>query len=586
MKLKKIITQSLAETSFFSPEEAHTCAETLSAPPQTSMGDLAVPCFPLAAKHKKSPAAIAVELTSQIKPNELIERAQTVGPYVNLILNRPTVTKIIINEVLHERENYGRLDLGKNQKVVIDFSHPNIAKPFHFGHLRSTNLGADLSRIFNFTGYDVFRKNYLGDWGTQFGLVIYAWQKYGSEDLLSKEAINHLVNLYIRANQEAEADTQVWEKAKQLFQRLENHDPEIHSLWKRFRELSIQAFQKTYKRLGTQFDSYEGEASISPKVNTIIDRFIQAGIARQQDGAIVVEVSDLLNREMSPLVLRKSDGSSTYGARDCAEALNRWENHQFALNLYVVSRQDDYFTQVFTALKKLALAEQWEINWAERCEFVSFGFVKGMSTRKGTVVWLDDVLNEARDRARQIRLEKMQRNPSAFPELSEEELEQISEAVGLSAILYFDVSAQRLRDIVFDWDTVLNFEGNTGPYLQYTHARIAGIFRKSSNLGNILTELDDLNWKALTSNEEWQLVMKLREIRTALNAAVRYREPFYIAQYGFQLCSIFNNFYNNHRVINPDDPTLTQARLALCASVQIVLRNTLNLLGIKPLEVM
>ncbi len=585
MPITSHVAQALCAALEYAPERAAEVERALTEPPNLALGDLAFPCFALARQLRTAPPKIAAELATRLAGDALIERAVAQGPYVNVFLHRSEAARRVLAGIFTEPERYGSRNAGGGQVIVLDFSAPNIAKPFHFGHLRSTNIGAGLARIFSFMGYRVVRKNYIGDWGTQFGFVIYAWQKWGDLAALQARAIEYLVELYIRANKEAEADPGVREQARYLFLRLEQGDPDIAALWQQFRELSLAGFMKTYQRLDISFDSYEGEASVNHLVDAVIERFVKAGVAEESQGALVVQVSAVLGREIAPLMLRKSDGASTYAARDCAEAIDRWERYGFSANVYVVSRQEDHFAQLFAALTRLAAAEQWESHWPATCENVSFGYVRGMSTRKGEAVWLEDVLDEARDRARRVREEKSAANPRAFPALSPAELEHVSESVGQAALLYFDVSSRRLSDVTFDWDTVLQFEGNTGPYLQYSHARMGGLFRRAAEqgLGGVQPSLavgDAL------ADAEWALVLKLRVFPDAVAQACDQREPHEIAQYLYQLASAFNAFYNNHTILDAADPATTRARLALVHASQVTLANGLKLLGIRPLECM
>jgi arginyl-tRNA synthetase len=583
MPINDHVAQVLCAALNYGSERAPEIARALTEPPNLAMGDVAFPCFALAKEQRAAPKAIAEKIAGCIAPDELIAKATAQGPYLNLYLDRPAAARRIVGEILRHPDTYGSHNLGQGEVAVIDFSAPNIAKPFHFGHLRSTNIGADLARILSFTGYRVVRKNYIGDWGTQFGFVIYAWQKWGDEHQLRERAIDYLVELYVRAYRESESDPAIRDQARNLFLRLERGDPDIAALWQQFRELSLAGFMKTYERLDVAFDTYEGEAAINHKVQPTIQRFLRAGIAVQSQGAIVVEVSDVLGREIAPCMLQKSDGASTYAARDCAEAIERWEKYGFAANIYVVSRQEDHFAQVFAALGKLGKAEGWSTDWPSRCENVSFGFVRGMSTRKGEAVWLADVLDEARSRAERVRAEKAAANPRGFPDLPESALRAVSEAVGQAALLYFDVSSRRLTDITFDWDTVLQFEGNTGPYLQYSHARMSGIFRKAAESGLGAGPADT---RLLVTDEEWALVQELRGFGPALRRAAEQREPFEVAHYLHGLASVFNTLYNRHVVLDENDPARSRARLALVGAARSVLASGLRLLGIQPLEYM
>lgn len=580
------IARVLCAALDYAPERAGEIAGMLTSPPDPAMGDCAFPCFQLAKTLRTAPPKIAAQLAATIRPDGLIAAVAASGPYLNIHLDRRAVAREVLGAVLADPEGYGGSRAGEGALVVLDFSAPNIAKPFHFGHLRSTNLGADLARILAFRGHPVLRKNYIGDWGTQFGFVIYAWQQWGEEQLLEERAIDYLVELYVRAYRASEADPGVRERARELFLRLEQGDPQITALWQRFRDLSLAGFMRTYRRLGIGFDDYDGEAAVNPLVEATIQRFVRAGLAEESEGALVVQVSGVLGREIAPLMLRKSDGASTYAARDCAEAINRWERHAFSANIYVVSRQEDHFAQVFAALKLLGDAEQWPVRWPDACENVSFGYVRGMSTRKGEAVWLEDVLDEARDRARRVREQKSAANPRAFPALSAEELGHVSESVGQAALLYFDVSSRRLSDVSFDWDTVLQFEGNTGPYLQYSHARMCGIFRKATEQGLGDGRQLPAEWPGAPADQEWALVLALRGFGAAVERAATEREPHEVARYLHGLASTYNAFYNHCIVIDAGNPAITQARLALVRACQAVLARGLALLGIRALETM
>lgn len=548
-------------------------AENLTTPPDPSMGDLSYRCFELARELKKSPLRIAEDLAQKITPDSLIKSAVASGPYLNFTLYREGVLASVL-ETDVEKQN-----IGKGEVVVIDYSHPNIAKPFHFGHLRSTNIGADLARMYEYLGYRVFRKNYLGDWGTQFGYVIYSWLKYGKKEILEERAVDYLVELYIQGMKDSEKDQKVTKKARNYFSLLEAGDPEILQLWESFRSLSIKNFKETYHRLGVHFDSYDGEASISPQIPGLVQRFKDAGLVKESDGALIVDVGDLIGKPIPPLMLLKSDGSSTYAARDCAEALDRWEKHGFHLNLYVVARQEDHFSQVFAALKKLSQAEGWETDWTDRCITVPFGYVRGMSTRRGKVIWLSDVLDEAKFRARGMRIEKQK--TTSLEEVSEETLETLSEQIGQAALLYFDVSSLRKTDVSFDWNSALRFEGSTGPYLQYAHARISGVFRKAESFPP-----NDGKDEEPIEDSEWGVVLKLRKFNSEIEWAVQCKEPFYLARYLYDLSSQFSTFYQSCKVLNLDHLGTSYRRLQLCQSVQKTLATGLRLLGIEPLDVM
>jgi arginyl-tRNA synthetase len=585
MQINEHIAARLCAALDWPADRAPAVAAALVSPPDAALGDIAFPCFALAKERRQAPPLIAKELATRLAADEVIARAVAAGPYLNVFLDRTRVVPAVVAAAFADPSGFGRRGSGTGRTAVVDFSSPNIAKPFHFGHLRSTNIGAGIARLLEFQGYRVVRRNYIGDWGTQFGFVIYAWRRWGDEAELAARAIDYLVELYIRAYRESEQEPAVRDEARNLFLRLEQGDPEIRALWARFRELSLAGFRDTYRRLGIEFDSYAGESAVNDAVGPVIERFIAAGVAVESEGALVVPVADVIGREIAPCMLRKSDGASTYAARDCAEALARHAAFAFDANIYVVSRQEDHFAQVFAALGKLARAEGWADAWPARCENVSFGFVKGMSTRKGEAVWLDAVLNEARDQARKQRVEKSAANTRAFPELSGAELDAVSEAVGLAAVLYFDVSARRMTDVTFDWKTVLQFEGNTGPYLQYSHARMCGIFRKAAAAG-LAAGTDHADLACLGNDEEWALVLKLLAFAPTAERAAREREPFEVARYLNELAADFNAFYNAHHVIDEAEHARSRGRLALVAAVRGVLATGLGLLGLTPIETM
>lgn len=570
------------------PLPGQEIARALGTPPKPAWGDVTISCFPLGRALGTDPARLAARLAAHLEQDPLVRAAETRGAYLNLFLDRPRTTRVVIEEVLRRGDAYGRQNRGNGQTIVLDYSSPNIAKPFHFGHLRSTNLGACLARIWEALGYRVWRQNYLGDWGTQFGLVMHAWRAYGDETRLAGDAVGYLVELYVRATREAETDPAVRRSARSLFKRLEDGDPELAALWARFRELSVAELRRTYARLGFDFDSYDGEAAMNGRVAGVIERFLRAGVATISAGAVVVEVADVLGRPIAPCMLRKSDGATTYAARDCAAAIDRWERHHFAANVYVCARQEDHFAQVFAALGKLALAEGWPEIWPERCENVSFGFVRGMSTRRGTAVWLNDVLDEARDRARALHAGKGAPPPAPVLEASAGAPDETSETVGQAAVLYFDVSARRMTDLTFAWDDVLRFEGNTGPYLQYTHARICGVYRKLRPAAEVAAALrsEPVDVGRCCSAEEWAVVLRLSDFPRAIDTAAARREPSEIASHLIALASEFNRFYHARRILAAPEPGRTRQRLQLAEATRTVLASGLGLLGIRPLEAM
>ena len=442
----------------------------LEKPKQAELGDVSFPCFELAKAEKKSPAAIASKLAADLEfPNaftgHLFEKAAAKGPYLNFFfkpgeLAQKVLTQIAANQNPDSPKGFGSSDEGRGKKIVIDYSSPNIAKPFHIGHLRSTIIGASLKRIFEFLDYEVVGVNHIGDWGTQFGMVMAAWSESPDEAALQKTPIGYLLKLYIDYNRRAEADEAARERARAWFKRLEDGDAQARSLWERFRNLSLQAFEKVYDRLGIKFDHYWGESFYNDKLAATVELINSKHLLEKgEEGADIVKLGD----EMPPALVRKSDGATLYITRDLAAAIYRYEKFLPEEMLYVVGRpQELHFRQLFLLLDMLGY------QWHSRLKHIKFGHVQGLSTRRGEIVFLEDVLDEAASRAG----EKIEENIKAGKLSAEVDRNRLSELVGIGAIIINDFKNHRERDTSFDWDQVLNFEGDTGPYLQYTHARI------------------------------------------------------------------------------------------------------------------
>ena len=497
------------------------------------MGDLSFPCFELAKLKKKNPAHIAVELSEELDlSGTLFERAESKGPYLNFFLRLDRFAGKVLRAVLEQGDQFGASREGAGKKVLIDYSSPNIAKPFHIGHLRSTIIGASLCRIFKFIGYEVIGVNHLGDWGTQFGMVMAAWDESGSEELLEKDPIAYLLQLYINYNKRAEADGAARDKAREWFKRLEDGDQRAVELWERFRNLSLEAFKKVYARLGIDFDFYWGESFYNDKMEIALEKLKAKKLLEEgRDGATVVN----LGKDMPPALIRKSDGATLYITRDLAAAIYRVENFHPEEMLYVVGRpQELHFQQLFLLLKMLGF------DWWNNLKHIKFGHIQGLSTRRGEIIFLEQVLDEARERAS----EKIEDNIKAGKLSEGVDREALAEQVGISAVLVNDFKNHRERDMVFDWDQALNFEGETGPYLQYTHARICGILRKAGKKPEAGGD-----FKLLSEPETKEVVKKLSQFPGAVREARRQYEPFIICSYLFELTTVFNQFYNKFRVL-------------------------------------
>jgi arginyl-tRNA synthetase len=534
-------------------------------PPDPTLGDYAFPTFALARVLKQAPPRIATGLSSRLQLPPWLERLEVVGGYLNFFIDRGFMAREVLTRIQDEGAEYGSSHEGQGRTVVIDFSSPNIAKPVAVGLIRTTVLGHALSRIFGFQGYRVERVNHLGDWGTQCGKWIVAYELWGDEERLKVHPIKELFQLYVRFHKEAETQPELDDRAREAFRRLEQGDPELHDLWWRFRELSIEEFKRVYARMGIEFDSFAGEAFYEDKMPAVVDMLAERGLLEESEGATIVELEDL-----PPCLIKKSDGSTLYATRDLAAALYRWQHYRPALVLYVVGApQQLHFQQVFAVLRRLGL------DWVAGYEHVPFGTIRlgdeAMSTRKGNVVFLEDVLDEASARAQAITDE---RNPGLADK------EEVAEAVGIGAVIFHFLMFSRMKDIAFDWDAALNCEGDSGPYVQYTYARASSVLRRADTAILSATELDT---EALVEPEEMALLKELGRFGAVVASAEAGREPSVVARYLLELCRVFNGFYHAHRIIGSD---LMAERLALLDATRTVIRNGLYLLGVQVPEEM
>jgi arginyl-tRNA synthetase len=562
---KKDLADIISKATSLSAQEAFRLIEV---PPQPEFGDLAFPCFALARLEKKNPSEIASRLAAEVSlEGTAFRELEASGPYLNFFLEESALTKEILLAIHTEKDKYGTSPAGAGQTVVIDYSSPNIAKPFHIGHLRSTVIGAALTRIYQALGYETVGINHLGDWGTQFGMVMAAYKENPDEDMLRQDPVRYLLKLYTGYQARAENEESAQDAARTWFKRLENGDPEAVRLWERFKGLSLEEFQRVYERLDIHFDYYTGESFYNDKMDSVIEKIIGAGLlSRGEDGAEMVRLDDY---GMPPCLLRKSDGATLYATRDLAAAIYRAETFMPARILYVVGTpQELHFRQLFKVLELMGY------EWADRLFHVKFGHVQGMKTRRGEVVFLEDVVEEAKARAR----EKINENIQAGKLEQDQDMEELAENIGTGAIIANDLKNRRERDVIFDWDKVLNFDGETGPYLQYTHARICGILRKANKPVN-----DDANLLLLSEAEESTLVKHLSRYPDVVDQAGAENEPSIITTYLFDLTKAFNIFYIKHRVVGSGEG-LERARLYMVDAVRQVLKNGLGILGIKALE--
>ncbi len=537
-------------------------------PPKQELGDYAFPCFQLARVLRKAPAAIAAELAAQVREHPAIRSVEVVNAYVNFFLDPAFAAETVIGEILARGEEVGSSNAGAGKTVVIDYSSPNIAKPFHVGHLRSTIIGHSLGRIFESLGYRVVRLNHLGDWGTQFGKLIVAYRRWGDPEKIAREPIGELFSLYVRFHEEAEKDPSLEDEARAAFKRLEEGSEEELALWREFRRLSLEEFEEHYRRLGVTFDSYAGESAYNERMEQVVDELEQLGLLTESEGARVVELEGL-----PPCLIKKKDGATLYATRDLAAALHRYEAYQFDHLFYVVGApQQLHFQQVFAVLRRMGR------DWVDRCEHIAFGHIRfadgQLSTRKGNVIFLKDVLDEA---VRRVRAIIEERNPGL------EGKDRVAEEVGIGAVLFNDLSHNRIKDITFDWETALNFDGDTGPYVQYTHARAASLLRRAQQELGIDTDRLSPRGEELVEPETFRLVKALAEFPEAVRRAADAREPSEIARYLLALCREFNSFYHVHRIVQSE---AAGSRLALAKAVKHVVARGLFLLGISAPEAM
>jgi arginyl-tRNA synthetase len=540
----------------------------LEKPKYSNLGDLAFPCFILASKLKKNPKEIAVSLEQKFASlPEGIEKVSAEGGYLNFFFDKRTLAVSVINKVLKEKDDYGSSEEGKGKKIVLDFSSPNIAKPMSIAHLRSTVIGNSLSKIYSFLGYDCININFLGDYGTQFGKLLVAYKKWGIKNEMKNEPIKALLKLYNKFYAEAESNPKLEEEARHEFRKLEKGDKENLEIWKNFRQLSLDEFKKFYDILGIKFDVYSGESLYSKDAVQVIKELQKKKIAVTSQKALIVPL-DKFN--LPPLLIRKSDDATMYSSRDIAAAIDRYNKYKFDKLLYIVaSEQNTYFKQLFKTFELMGL------KWAKDCHHINFGMIymeEGkVSTRKGQIVFLEDVLEKI------LELTK----PLADEKLPEKEREKISKAVGVSALIYSDLSNDRIKDVKFDWDKLLRLEGDSGPYIQYTYARAKSILEKSKSNIKKITEKEMQKIVFLTE-EEKSLIVLLNEFPLIVKSAAEHFAPHIIADYMLKVSDIFNTFYEKCPVLKAEKEK--SFRLAMTESVSYVLKNSMMLLGMIPLE--
>ena len=545
--------------------EADSLAEWFETPPNDELGDYAFPCFRLSNTMRKAPNLIAAELVSSLSLPAGFSRAEAVGGYVNFFVNKADYAKAVLGRVLEMGERYGSSDEGALRNVCIDYSSINIAKPFHIGHLSTTAIGNALYRIYNFLGYKSIGINHLGDWGTQFGKMIVAYKKWGDKETVEREGVRGLVELYVRFHKEAEADESLNDEGRAWFRKIELGDAEALSLFNWFKDLTMRDVMRVYELLDVQFDSYAGESFYEDKMQPVVEELREKGLLKVDQGASIVDLNEY---DMPPCIILRSDGATLYATRDLATAIYRKNTYDFAKSLYVVAYQQNlHFRQFFKVLELMGK------DWVKDMEHVSFGMVSfegaSLSTRHGNVVYLEDVLNASIERTLAIIKEKS-------PEM--ENKEAVARDVGVGAVIWSVLYNSKIKDINFTWDRALNFDGETGPYTQYTYARCCSVLRKAGNY-----EKTALDCAALTDASSMALLRALAAFPDAVKAAANKNEPFLVSRAVMDVCSAFNKFYYDNRILGEAE-SVKNARLALCEAAGTVIKTGLYLVGIKAPE--
>lgn len=560
MDYKKHIAEKLASCGIDKEE----IEAAIAVPPDNKMGDYALPCFKFAKVMRKSPVAIAEELKNTFATDDAISEVEAVNGYLNFRVNRTALVKETLEKIAVQGEAFGSSDMGNGKTICIDYSSVNIAKPFHIGHLSTTVIGGALYRIFKFLGYNAVGINHLGDYGTQFGKLIYAYKHWGSEEAVKEGGVKELTRLYVRYHKESEKDPSMDDEARSYFKLIENGDEECVKLFNLFKEITLKEVEKIYDELDIKFDSYAGESFYNDKMQPVIDELAEKGLLVESEGAKIV---DLEKYGMPPCIILRSDGASLYATRDLAAACYRKEHYDFDKCLYVVAYQQNlHFKQIFKVLELMGKP------WAKDLVHVAYGMVSllddngnqvAMSTRNGTVVLLEDVLKKCHEKCLEIIEQK---NPDL------EDKENVARQVGTGAVIFGALSNSKIKDIAFSYSKILNFDGETGPYVQYTAARIKSVLRKGGAIGKY--EIKNVN------EDEYQLIALLSTFPDVVKAAAERLEPFFVTRYAIDVASAFNKFYFDCKIIG-DDANETNFRLAISSATLTVLSSALTLLGIK-----
>ena len=565
MDFKAEIAGQILKALGESPLTADEIAGYLEVPPDTKMGDYAFPCFKLSKALRKSPIMISDQLAADIHAG-FLSRVESVKGYLNFFIDKATYAREIVDEVMEKGQTYGADDSGKGRTITIDYSSINIAKRFHIGHLSTTMIGASLKRIYEFFGYNVVGINHLGDWGTQFGKMIAAYKRWGDHDTVVRGGVDEMVKLYVRFNSEAKENPELNDEGRAWFKAIEDGNEEALEIFNWFKEVTLKDAERVYDILGVKFDSYAGESFYNDKMQPVIDELKEKNLLVEDQGAQIVDLKDY---NMPPAIILRSDGATLYATRDLAAAIYRHDTYHFDKCLYVVAYQQDlHFRQLFKVAELLG----WD--WAKGCEHVNFGMVsyegQTLSTREGRIVYLEDLLNTAIEKARAIIDEKS-------PDL--ENKDEVSRQIGVGAVIFFALYNNRIKDIDFWWDRALNFDGETGPYVMYTHARSCSVLRKA---GKTDAEPD---YSGLAAPEAQDVVRIIEQFPSVVKSAMERNEPSMITRFSVDLAQAFNKFYYECKILD-DDPGVRAARLRLTDATRSVIRQALYLISIEAPEKM
>lgn len=567
MDFKQVVTEHLKQVI---PDMSESEIEQLiEVPPNPEMGDYSFPCFKLAKLYRKSPNQIAEDLAKQISVTDSIESVSNMGGYINFVVNKLLLATKVISNVLREGDNYGKCNYGQNRNVVVEYSSPNIAKPFHIGHIRSTAIGHAIDRIYEFIGFNTISVNHLGDYGTQFGKLIVAIRRWGDREEVAKNPINELLKLYTRFHDEAEEDPSLEDEAREVFHQLEEKtDQDVVDFWQWIRDVSMAEFNRVYKLLGIEYDSWAGESFYSDKMPAIVEHLEKMDLLKESQGAQIVDLEEF---NMPPALIKKKDGSTLYITRDLAASKYRKDHYDFFKNIYVVGSPQELHFKQWKKVHELS-----GYDWANDCIHVAFGTISledgVLSTRKGRVVVLEDVLRKSIEKTKEII---QQKNPNL------ENLDKVAEQVGVGAIVFQELSNSRIKDYTFSWDRALTFEGETGPYTQYTHARCCSLLERGK--ADLSEEID---YSILAKNmDAINVIKRIDTFNEVLMRSANKYEPHHLTRFVLDVCQAFNKFYHDNPILSAKEEE-KRAYLALVKCTKIVIKNALWILGMEAPEKM